>query len=127
MLLRCMMFLLILTSGCDNDAYVASRNLSYEADQFRVFRRIIFYNGILDKYMLSIEGFCSINVDGVDKQLEVTCLDASGSYVKHFLGLSDNTTYFVEQLNPKKVSKNHYKVLFKPQVIVPSIEIERGL
>jgi hypothetical protein len=110
--------------SCERDAEVASRNLSYEADQFRVFRRVIFYNGVTDVYMLSIEGFCSINKDNQDNQLEVTCKDDVGQYKKHFLGLSDNTTYFVEQLDGKVVSDRHYKVIFKPSTIVPSVEFK---
>ena len=108
--------------SCDRDARVASRNLSYSADNFEIFRRVIFYNGITDNYLLSIEGYCSIEVDSRDHQLEVVCRDNLNGYKKHFLGLSDNVTYFIEQLEPAKVGTQFYKVSFKPSVIIPSIE-----
>lgn len=106
--------------GCSTDASVASSNLSKEAEQFRVDRRVVFFNGITDTYMLTIEGKCSIHDEG--SQLEVTCKTGDISYKKHFLGLSDNVTYFVEQLEPSSVSQYHYKVIFKPQVIIPDVE-----
>ena len=56
-----------------NAADTASRNISYESDNFKVMRRIVFVNGITDKYLLSIEGLCSITKDKEDNQLEVTC------------------------------------------------------
>jgi len=112
--------LLMGQSGCD-DASVASRNLSKAADMFEIDRRVIFYNGITGEYLLSLEGRCSILDQG--KQLEVTCKTGPEAFKKHFLGLSDNVTYFAEQLASKDVSVYHYRVIFKPQVIVPEIDI----
>lgn len=108
-----------LLTAC-SDADVASSNLSYDADNFKINRRIVFFNGITDTYLLSIEGFCSIKDE--NKQLEVTCKTDSDTYKKHFLGLSDNVSYFVEQMEPVKVDSYHYKVVFKPDIIVPDIE-----
>lgn len=110
--------ILVLT-GCTNDADVASENISKDADNFKVNRRIVAVNGITDKYILSVEGWC--NIQDQENQLEVTCKVESG-FKKHFVGLSDNTTYFVEQLDAANVSVDHYKVIFKPSVIVPDIE-----
>jgi hypothetical protein len=89
---------------------------------FELNRRVVFYNGYTGEYMLSIEGRCSIEADGMDKQLEVTCKTGKEEYKKHFLGLSDNVTYFVEQLGSAQVDTYHYKVNFKPEVIVPDID-----
>ncbi len=114
-----------LLAGCETDADVASRNLSLEADQFRIQRRVIFYNGITDSYMLEIEGRCSLGNSDSAGQLSVTCKVAEGVFKKHFLGLSDNVTYFVEQLDPVPVSVYRYKVVFKPSVIIPDIEMSR--
>lgn len=107
-------------TGCSSDAEVASENLSKAADQFEINRRIVFLNGITDTYMLSIEGRCSIEDEG--DQLEVTCKTGPSTYKKHFLGLSDNVTYFVEQLDDAGVSTDNYRVIFKPEVIVPDID-----
>ena len=90
-----MLILLYITIGCSRDAEVVSRNISYEADKFKIFRRVVFYNGITDKYILSIEGFCSIHKDNKDNQLEVTCEVSPDRYIKHYFGLSDNSLYFV--------------------------------
>ena len=114
----------LLLSGCTSDADRASYNLSKAADQFEVERRVVFLNGITDTYLLSIEGRCSIEDQG--DQLEVTCRIGPDEYKKHFLGLSDNVSYFVEQMNPVDVSVYHYRVIFKPEQIVPDIDVEMG-
>ena len=117
------MVLSILTlSGCMDDAYVASSNISKAADNFEIIRRVVFFNGITDKYLLSIEGRCSIKADALDGQLEVTCKVGENEYKKHYLGLSDNVSYFVEQLEPAEAGAYHYRVTFKPQVILPDID-----
>ncbi len=112
-----------LFNGC-TDSEIVSKNLSKASDMFQINRRVVFYNGITDKYILSIEGFCSIKKDKSDNQLEVTCKIGNDQYKKHYLGISDNVTYFVEQLEDANVSAYHYKVIFKPTVIVPDIEFK---
>lgn len=107
-----------------SDADVASRNLSKASDQFEVSRRIVFFNGITDKYLLEIEGLCSIEADAEDAQLEVTCKIGEDEFKKHFLGLSDNVSYFVEQLEPVKADPYRYRVVFKPETIIPDIDME---
>lgn len=111
-------------AGCGREADVASRNLSQAADQFEVTRRIVFYNGITADYMLTIEGLCSLGNYDANRQLSVTCKTSPTEYKKHFLGLSDNVTYFVEQIQANKVSTYHYRVIFKPSVIVPDVEVK---
>lgn len=111
-------------SACQPDAEVASNNLSKAADMFEIDRRIVFYNGITDTYMLTIEGRCSIDKDNQDNQLEVTCKVGRDQYKKHFLGISDNVTYFVEQLETADVSVYHYRVIFKPQSILPDVDFK---
>lgn len=111
-------------AGCGREADVASRNLSQAADQFEVTRRIVFYNGITADYMLTIEGLCSLGNYDANRQLSVTCKTSPTEYKKHFLGLSDNVTYFVEQIQANKVSTYHYRVIFKPSVIIPDIEVK---
>ena len=107
-------------AACVNDSETVSHNLSQDADNFKVHRRVVFFNGITDKYLLSIEGYCSITDEG--NQLEVTCKVGESTYKKHFLGLSDNVSYFVEQLEPIESDPYHYKVVFKPETIVPDVE-----
>ena len=109
-------------AGCKADADVASRNLSKAADMFEINRRIVFYNGITGEYMLTIEGLCSLGNHDSAGTLSVTCKTGPTNFKKHFLGLSDNVTYFVEQMEPAQASVFHYRVVFKPQVIVPDID-----
>ncbi len=114
---------LLLLSAC-TDADIASRNLSKAADQFEVNRRVVFYNGITGEYMLTIEGLCSLGNSDKSREVTITCKTGSGQFKKHFLGLSDNVTFFVEQLEPQAVSTYHYRVIFKPQTIIPDIDFK---
>jgi hypothetical protein len=108
--------------GCTN-ADVASANLSKQADMFQVNRRIVFYNGVTGEYILVIEGFCSLGNSDKTGELSVTCKVGDNAYKKHFLGLSDNVTYFAEQIDSENVSLSSYKVIFKPSAIIPDIEV----
>ncbi len=112
-------------TGCEqNDARVASRNLSVAADNFEINRRIVFINGITDTYLMSIEGRCSFEVESGGSKVAVTCKTGPSSYKKHSLGLSDNVTFFSEQLEGADVSVYHYRVIFKPQTILPDVDFK---
>lgn len=115
---------LMLSLGACTPAQTASYNLSNDSDNFRVMRRVVFVNGITDKYLLSIEGLCSITKDKEDAQLEVTCKTGDGEYKKHYLGISDNVTYFVEQMDPASVGTYRYKVQFRPEELLPDIDVQ---
>lgn len=117
---------LVVLSACGSDADVASQNLSTAAEQFEIQRRIVFINGITDEYLLTIEGRCSVETSDskLGGSLEVTCKTPEGQFKKHFLGLSDNVTYLVEQMAAADVSTQQYRVVFKPSVIVPDIDVE---
>ncbi|WP_439398460.1 hypothetical protein ACRQ5Q_14425 [Bradyrhizobium sp. PMVTL-01] len=95
--------------------------MSKAADNFEINRRIVFYNGISGEYILTIEGFCSQQPDG--RKLAVICKTGPSSFKKHFLGLSDNVTYFSEQIDAATASAYRYRVTFKPSAIDPSIDV----
>lgn len=114
----------LVLSACNRDAQVASENLTKSADMFELNRRIVFYNGFTGEYILSIQGLCSIKKDKEDNQLEVTCKTGPNTFKKHFLDISDNVTYFVEQVDPAKADPYHYDVIFKPQLAVPNIHVK---
>jgi len=118
--------ILFMSVGCSTDADIASYNISKAADQFQIERRIVFYDAIQGAYLLSIEGRCSIKKDREDAQLEVTCKTSETEYKKHFLGISDNVTYFAEQMRDAPVSVYNYKVIFRPQSIVPDVDLKVG-
>lgn len=114
----------ILLTACSSEADTVSHNISKAADSFEVQRRVVFFNGITDRYLLTIEGLCSLgNYDSSDR-LSVTCKVGPDSYKKHFLGLSDNVSYFVEQTDAVYANAFHYRVLFRPEAIVPDIDLQ---
>lgn len=114
-------------AGCVPDADIASANLSKAADMFEIQRRVVFYNGITGEYILSVEGLCSLGNNDSAGQLSVTCKTGEKEYKKHFLGLSDNVTYFAEQIDSANVSVYHYRVVFKPQSIIPDVDLNLDL
>jgi hypothetical protein len=106
-----------------SDADVASSNLSKAADNFEVQRRIVFYNGISGEYILTITGLCSLGNFDSDGQLTVTCKTGPSEFKKHFLGLSDNVTFFAEQIEPVAVGTYQYVVNFKPSTLLPDFKL----
>jgi len=116
-----MVIVMLVLTAC-TEAETVSYNLSKAADSFEVQRRVVFLNGITDKYLLTIEGLCSITDQG--NQLEVTCKVGDESYKKHFLGLSDNVSYFVEQTDAVYADPFHYRVIFRPETILPDIDLQ---
>lgn len=115
----------IATAGCGpSNADVAAHNIGVEAEQFKVARRIVFFNGITDKYLAEVDGYCSVETgdSGLSGSLEVTCKLGSHKYKKSFFGLSDNVSYMVQQIDPIDVSVTRYKVIFKPESIVPDFD-----
>lgn len=110
--------------GCQSQADVASHNLSKAADQFEIERRIVFYNGITDAYILTVEGKCALGNFDSSGELSVTCKVGPNQFKKHFLGLSDNVTYFAEQLDYAPADVYHYRVLFRPKNIIPDIDVD---
>lgn len=115
---------LALLAGCAKDADIVSANLSTDADQFKIMRRVIFYNGITGEYMLEMRGLCSLGNFDADRELSVTCMTGPNQYKKNFLGLSDNVTYFAEQVDAAPSDPYHYEVIFKPASIVPAIVLK---
>ena len=113
-------------SGCgdifnSDDSDVVNENLSKDADNFKVLRKVVFYNAILDKYILEVEGYCSVD-PGDANRMTVTC-KSGDQYFRNALGKSDNVLWWYEQLANSNVSAKHYKVTIKPSVIIPQPEI----
>lgn len=112
-------------TGCGTDAKMASQNLSKSAEMFEIERRIVFVNTWTDKYLLSIEGKCSI--ENLRTRVAVTCKVGNNEFKKHYMGLGGNVTYVSEHLNPTKASTYHYRVIFKPQSILPDVDFRGSL
>ena len=110
-------------TGCGNEADRVSYNLSQEADNFNVVRQLTVMNCIQGDVLFQMTGKLSIKADSADKQLEVTVENSDGSYQKHFIGLSDNVTYVVEQKDYKNVDKYKYSLNYNPKMWIP-VELE---
>lgn len=109
--------------ACTNDdATVVSANLSKAADNFEITRRIVFINLWTGKYELEVVGLCSQEDTG--NKLAVTCKTGPNTYIKNFLGRSQNFTYFSEQIKNAEASKYFYRVTFKPSTIIPDIRLQ---
>ena len=109
-----------LLTGCETEAQRVSYNLSQEADNFNVVRQLTVINCIGGDVLFQMTGKMSIKADTADNQLEIIVED-DGTYVKHFVGLSDNVTYVVEDLNlgDNAVSKYKYTLNFNPNMWIP--------
>ena len=108
--------------GC-SEADRVSHNLSQEADNFNVVRQLTVINCIQGETLFQMTGKMSIRADTADKQLEVTVENSDGSYQKHFIGLSDNVTYVLEQKDYKNVDKYQYTLNYNPKMWIP-VELE---
>ena len=115
---------IMLFTGCNREADVVSQNISRDADSFKIKRRIVFFNGITGQNIMEIIGYCSIDKDNKDNQLEITCKVGDNQYKKHYFGLSDNTAYFIEQVDPAFASEYNYKVVFRPQTLIPDVTLK---
>ena len=104
--------------GC-TEANTVSTNISKEADNFNVTRRLVVINGRTDTIIFSLVGNFSLTVDQEENQLEVIAEVRDGVYRKHFIGLSDEIQYFVEDVGDNEVSKYRYEVEFMPEKIIP--------
>lgn len=116
--------MIVAFTGCQTEAQKVSYNLSQQADNFNVVRQLTVINCIEGDVIFQMTGKLSIEADTVDNQLEVTVED-NGTYVKHFIGLSDNVTYVVEDLNlgANDVAKYRYTLNFNPNMWIP-VEVE---
>lgn len=112
----------IALTSCKQESEVASFNVSQAAHNFEVLRRVVFYNGITGEYVLTIEGLLSVTPE--DGKLSVIVKTGPKEYKKHYLGVSDNVTWFCEQLESIEADPFHYRVIFRPTTIVPDIELQ---
>ena len=110
----------IVLTGCETEAQRVSYNLSQQADNFNIVRQLTVINCIEGDVLFQMTGKMSITADIADNQLEIIVED-NGTYVKHFVGLSDNVTYVVEDLNlgANEVNKYKYTLNFNPKMWIP--------
>lgn len=109
-------------AACQQESEIASYNVSLASHNFEVNRRVVFYNGITGEYILTIEGLLSVTP--TDRKLEVIVKTGPKEYKKHYLGVSDNVTWFCEQIDSVPADPFHYRVIFRPTTIIPDIEVK---
>ena len=110
----------VLLVGCfESESQKVSHNLSEEADNFNVVRQLTVINCLQGDTLFQMTGKMSIKADTSDNQLEIIVENEDGTYTKHFVGLSDNVTYVVEQLNSKYVNKYKYTLNYNPKMWIP--------
>jgi hypothetical protein len=107
--------------GCESAADKANRNLSKAAENFEVPRRIVGINGITDKVIFSVEGFCSYETD--NGTFEAICKEPDGKISRTTMGLSDNVTFVSTQLVGIKVSTFRSRIIFRPEAIIPNFDL----
>ena len=120
---KILLFLVIVTCigglvGC-SEAREVSYNVSQEADNFNVLRRLAVINCRTDKPEFELIGAFSLQVDKDDNQIEVVVEVEDGTYKKHIIGLNRDTMYVVEDLGGAKVNKYKYEVNFLPEQFMP--------
>lgn len=117
----CVLFVsMMILSGCQVEADRVNYNLTQEADNFNVIRQITVINCLKGDVLFQMTGKMSITADTEDNQLEVIVEDENGKYKKHFIGLSDNVTYVIEDItDDTDVSKYHYTLNYNPKMWIP--------
>jgi hypothetical protein len=113
---------LLLSAGCVQESERAAYNVSQAAHNFEVNRRVVFYNGITGEYILTIEGLLSVTPE--DGKLSVIVKTGPSEYKKHYLGVSDNVTWFCEQIESAPSDPYRNRVVFHPTTIIPDIQVK---
>jgi len=108
-------------TGCQSAADKANSNLTKAAENFEVPRRIVGINGITDKVLFSVEGFCSYEND--NNTFEAICKEPDGKISRTTMGLSDNVTFISTQLVGIKVNTFRSRVIFRPESIIPDFDL----
>ena len=112
-----MLFMSFVLVACSSQSEKVAYNLRREAEEFNVRRRITVMNTRTDTALMQITGLLSIDVDN-DGDLNITIEKAPGEYVLNYAHLSQDTTYIVEQIETKEVSKYQYEIIFYPKNLI---------
>lgn len=111
--------LMVLSMTACSEASKVSYNLSQQADNFNVLRQVTVINCIANDVVFQMTGKMSITADTTDNQLEVIVENEDGSYSKHIIGLSDNVTYVVEDIDTNYVDKYQFVINYNPKMWIP--------
>ena len=123
-LLLCLLMVMCTAVGC-TQAERVSENLSQDADNFNITRRLAVINCRSDKPVFELIGNFSIETDSVDNQLEVVVEYEKGLYKKHFIYLNEWITYTVEDVSGSYVDNYHYEFNYLPEMIMPITIVQK--
>jgi hypothetical protein len=130
---KILLIILILLSisfifGCTRSSQRVAYNLDYNAEEFKLMRRIVAINGFTDKPIFEMIGRCSIETGSsyVSGAMEITCKTGEDNFAKHFVYLSDNVLITIQQLDDIDVPQYHFQMVFAPQSILPIPQIVGG-
>lgn len=110
--------LLFSLCGC-REATRVSYNMSKEADQFNITRRVVVYNTRTDKVIMEVIG--NLSVQKSDGDIDIIVEVAPNRYKKHFVGLNDWTNYSVEDISGAFVDRYHYELNYLPEMLLPFV------
>ena len=109
-----MMFLIcLIATGC-SEARQVSYNISKEANNFNVTRKLTVLNARTDTILLELTGTFALQ-NNSDNELEVIIETAENKYQKDYVYLNDYTMYVVEDVSGASVDKYHYEINFLPE------------
>lgn len=111
----------MMLTSCSTEADRVSYNLSQQADNFNDVRQITVINCLQGDVLFQMTGKMSITADPADNQLEIVVEGENGQYKKHFIGLSDNVTYVVEDVTTGDVKQYKYTLNFNPKMWLPEV------
>lgn len=114
-----MSVLIALSLGGCNEADKVSANLSVQADNFNVLRQVTVINCIANDVVFQMTGKLSIKADTAENQLEIVVENEDGTYSKHIIGLSDNVTYVLEDIDTNYVDKYRFVINYNPKMWIP--------
>ena len=100
--------------GCENEANKVSANISLQADNFNITRKLTVLNARTDTVLLELTGTFALK-NNSSNELEVIIETAEGKYQKDYVYLNDYTMYVVEDISGSEVDKYHYEINFLPE------------
>ena len=115
--------LVAILSACGSSADTVNRNLTTEADEFNVVRKVVAVNTRSDTVLFEITGRCSMSREG---DLVLTCREGPNAYKRHYLGQATDVAWTAIQLDSVDVDRYRTKILFRPQAVVPDVDLSVG-
>lgn len=116
----------LLLTGCSSwttpEAEDVNKNLTQDADNFKIFRVVSLINTRTDKELVRVEGRCSVEVND-SLSATVLCKTDDGKYVRHGMTRATDTVMVWEQLEASDTSASHYQFTLRPGALIPEVKV----